>query len=151
MAAVEANLASQPTTFLGRLLDRIPRIRLPGTLLPQSSEGWARLGGMAVTPTVCAGLLVHTLVSHPTLTAGELLAYARFQADALGNRLADALYGTATGGMLMLEEAGVFRALSGSLPWLGLAVTAYGLVCLLSARTIYQWVRPSTGGGRSDR
>ena len=151
MAAVEteAVCTARKVKLSDRLRRRFTRPGLAplGWILPQTTEGWARLGGLSVTPLACLGFLAHTLVSHPTMTGGELVAYAWWKVGELGNYLVDVLAGSATTGAYALGETGLFRTISGSALWLALGLALYASVCLYSAKTIYRWTRPTVGAG----
>jgi len=51
-------------------------LELAGRLIPQTRQAWAALSGVAVTPVATLGLLLWTLVAHPTLTPGALASFA---------------------------------------------------------------------------
>lgn len=110
-----------------------------GWLAPRTAEGWARLGGIAVTPAACIALVVHSLASHPTLSVGELLAYVWWEA---GQRL-DGLEAALATGAHALGETGFYGVVASSAAWLALGMCLYGVACLFSARTIYRWAHSS--------
>lgn len=63
-------VAARPVPEWRRALD------LVGRLIPQTRQAWAALSGVAVTPVATLGLLLWTLVAHPTLTPGALASFA---------------------------------------------------------------------------
>ncbi|MCE2454624.1 MAG: hypothetical protein J4G12_02245 [Gemmatimonadetes bacterium] len=135
-AVEEAATASERASLPDRAMRRLRRLSV-SSVVPDTMEGWGRLGGLALTPAVCIGLVAHTLIAHPTLTLSDLLAYASLRITELGTGLASELTDSATG---------LVGALSTSLAWVVTGVALYTLVCLLSARTIYLWARPIDGG-----
>lgn len=119
------------------------------SMVPRTRRAWAAVSGVAVTPAVTLGLVVWTLASHPTLTAGALASFVWWKASALAALAWEAVAARA------LQSAGLFEAYSffGSLPWSPAALA--GAVTALSAATVAAtWVlyknlfTPHPGDGR---
>lgn len=106
-----------------------------GRAVPQTRQAWAALSGVALTPAVTLGLVLWTLVTHPTLTAGALASFAWWKAT----ELAGAAWELASASLI--ESAGVFR-LYAFLESMALSPTALaGGFLLLSAGTVAaSWV-----------
>lgn len=104
-------------------------------LVPQTRKAWAAVSGVAVTPAVTLGLVLWTLVSHPTLTPEALASFMRWKASALVSGAWDALASRA------LESPGLFEAYSflGSLPW-SPATLAAALAALSVGTMAATWV-----------
>ncbi len=118
-------------------------------LVPQTRRAWAAVSGVAVTPAVTLGLLVWTLASHPTLTAGALASFVWWKASALAVLAWEAVASRA------LESTGLFDVFSffGSFA-LSPAALAGGLVALSFGTVAATWVlyrnlfTPQSGDGR---
>ena len=118
-------------------------------MLPRSRRAWAAVSGVAVTPAVTLGLVLWTLASHPTLTAGAVASFLGWKASALVGMAWEAVAGQA------LQSAGLFEAYSffGSLPW-SPATLAGALVALSVGTVAATWVlyrnlfTPRPGDGR---
>ncbi len=80
-------------------------------LVPSTRRAWAAVSGLAVTPAVTMGLVIWTLMSHPTLTAGSLASFAWWKLSDL------AAVGWSSAMAVVGESAGTFgvRALAGTL------------------------------------
>ena len=74
-----------------------------GRLVPHSRRAWAALSGVALTPAVTLGLLLWTLVAHPTLTLGALASFAWWKTTALAASAWRALASAA------VESTGLFE------------------------------------------
>ncbi|NJD19876.1 MAG: hypothetical protein FIA95_11430 [Gemmatimonadetes bacterium] len=104
-------------------------------LVPQTRQAWAAVSGVAVTPIVTLGLVLWTLASHPTLTAGALASFVWWKASALAALAWEAVASRA------LQSAGLFEAYSffGSLAW-SPAAMAGALVALSVGTALATWV-----------
>ncbi len=96
-----------------------------GRLVPHTRQAWAALSGIAVTPVATLGLVLWTLVTHPTLTAGALASFAWWKTAELAGALWRSIASAA------VESTGLFEVYSfiGSLmasP--ALLVTAFALL-----------------------
>lgn len=99
-------------------------------LVPQTRQAWATVSGVALTPAVTLGLVLWTVFSHPTLTAGALASFAWWKVSELA---AAAWQATAS---VALESAGLFEVYSffGSLALSPMALA--GAFLALSAGTV---------------
>ncbi|HSW30869.1 MAG TPA: zf-HC2 domain-containing protein [Longimicrobiales bacterium] len=118
-------------------------------LVPRTRRAWAAISGVAVTPAVTLGLVIWTLASHPTLTAGALASFVWWKASALAAVAWEALAAYA------VQSAGLFEVFSfvGSLAWSRSAL-AGALVALSLGTVTATWVlyrnlfTPRSGDGR---
>lgn len=102
-------------------------------LVPSTRRAWAALSGVAVTPAVTMGLVVWTLVSHPTLTAGSLVSFAWWKLTdlaAVGWSSALALAGESVGSFGLSALAGTLLTEPTLVAGVGLAFAAGSLVSL---------------------
>jgi anti-sigma factor RsiW len=79
---------------------------LVGRLIPQTRQAWAALSGVAVTPVATLGLLLWTLVTHPTLTPGALASFAWWKVAELASTAWQSLASAA------VESTGLFEVYS---------------------------------------
>ena len=103
--------------------------------VPTSRHAWATLSGIAVAPMATVGLVLYTLLSHPTLTAGSLLSFAGWKVSEFSG-----LAWSAISSMLM-ESAGLFQAytLMESLA-AAPALLAAGVVTLSTMMVAATWI-----------
>jgi hypothetical protein len=118
-------------------------------LVPRTRQAWAAISGVAVTPAVTLGLVVWTLASHPTLTAGALASFVWWKASALAAVAWEALASYA------VQSAGLFEVFSfvGSLAWspsaLAGAFLALSLGTVTAAWVLYRNLfTPRSGDGQ---
>ncbi|MCH1571262.1 MAG: zf-HC2 domain-containing protein, partial [Longimicrobiales bacterium] len=88
---VEAVLATQEQTSVAQRPAWSRLAAAAGRWVPQTREAWAALSGVAVTPVVIVGLMAYAVFSHPTLTVGSLLSFARWQVSDLATAALTAL------------------------------------------------------------
>jgi hypothetical protein len=118
-------------------------------LVPRTRRAWAAISGVAVTPAVTLGLVIWTLASHPTLTAGALASFMWWKVSALAAVAWEAL---ASYAVQSAELFGVFSFV-GSLAWSPSAV-AGALVALSLGTVTATWVlyrnlfTPRSGDGQ---
>jgi len=110
-------------------------LRWVGGLVPHTRQAWATVSGVALTPAVTVGLVLWTLISHPTLTAGALASFVWWKASAVATLAWQALSSRA------LESAGLFEVYSffGSLA-LSPAALAGAFVAMSAGTLAAVWV-----------
>jgi anti-sigma factor RsiW len=99
------------------------------SLVPQTRQAWATVSGVAFTPAVTLGLVLWTVLSHPTLTPGAMASYAGWKVSEFVSFAWQAVASR------LLESAGLFEVYSfvGSLPWSPPAVVGAFLALSLSS------------------
>ena len=88
---MEAVLATREQTSVAQRPAWSRLAAAAGRWVPQTREAWAALSGVAVTPVVIVGLMAYAVFSHPTLTVGSLLSFARWQVSDLATAALTAL------------------------------------------------------------
>jgi len=131
MAAIDVERRSQPPAtdrVAGWLEAAVAKLR------PVSIRGWAGRSGAAVTPTACLALVVHTVLSHPTLGVRELADYASWRLGEVWGSLMDTLSFAFVD--LTSAGTGTYLAISGQFEWVLLGAIFYGIACVLVLRAI---------------
>ncbi|MDH5588701.1 MAG: zf-HC2 domain-containing protein [Gemmatimonadota bacterium] len=109
-----------------------------GSVLPDRRTAWAAASGVAFTPAVIVGLLVTTLATHPTLTAGSLASFLWWQ---LTDLAVGAWQGLAGGAV---QSAPVFRlyasleTLTGTPGALAASVALFSLAVVSASWVLYK-------------